>query len=91
MRRNELTATRRLLAAWRQLQAQSNHLAMESDDAETLAGIADVRDYIVGQIEALERRLIAPNRAGKVTPSGEPFAIPSPSPQDAARTLGKPA
>ena len=57
MKRNERTATSRLLAAWRQLQAQANHLAVESDDAETLAGIAEVRDYIAGQIEACETRL----------------------------------
>lgn len=67
MRRTELAATRRILACWRQTLANANHLAAETDDAELLQGLAEVRDYLVDQIEVYERRL-------NITPVNAQFA-----------------
>lgn len=67
MKRNERAATRRLLAAWYQVQAQANHVAVEADDLELLQGLAEVRDYVAARIEECEARLIC-------TPENAQFA-----------------
>lgn len=59
MNRTQRAATCRLLAAWRQILVNANHVAAEADpdDLGLLEGVAEVRDYIMGQIEICEARL----------------------------------
>jgi hypothetical protein len=44
----------RLLAMWRDLLTLANNLSPETDDPEELEALAEVKDYIIDQVEAHE-------------------------------------
>jgi len=70
MKRSERSSRYRLLAAWRTLLANVNHLALNVDDPGELDAIARVKDYIIDQIAGCEASLITRNRL----PENEQFA-----------------
>lgn len=74
MKRNERSANLRILAAWRQVLAQANHLGAETDDLEILEALPGVRDYIIDQIEIYEGRLNASASCAKNAPDNAQFA-----------------